>query len=301
MNLCTSTLFGYDFDSVLEIASESGCKGIELRVADNCHKSLEELTLAGSYIKNTILKSGLNPAVLNSYISIEDEYSVSKLLHAAVTMEVPQVRVVLPLAANAAVRMQARIKEGIPSYESKLKPRELINQLKLTIGHLEGRARSAGVKVLLELHWGTVMSSFTSAYLLLKEFDSDYIGITFDPANMEVEGKEDWEYGLSLISDYVSNVHVKNVSWKKTEEGWIWEWSGLKEGMLDWSNLVLLLNKVGYKGDYAIEDFCMPGNNKPEAKKYISQFQKDFEEINRGISELSMFNGNKYSELISCV
>ena len=55
--------------------------------------------------------------------------------------------------------------------------------------------------VLLEIHWGTVMSSCTSAHALVRDLDPDAIAITFDPANMVIEGKEDWEYGIELLRD----------------------------------------------------------------------------------------------------
>jgi sugar phosphate isomerase/epimerase len=279
MNLCTSTLAGFDFHEAIEITRASGCSGIELRVADTYHKSLRELSDNGPVVAREVADAGLRLAVLNSYIPIEDEPHTDALIAAAGAMGVAQVRVVLPRAARAAVASQANIKEGIPSYYSHLQPNELLDRLKLALVHLESRARTAGVQVLLELHWGTVMSSFSSAYLLVRELDPRFIGITFDPANMIVEGKEDWEYGLSLICDYIANVHVKNVSWKLTDEGWTWEWSEMHQGMLDWPHLIFLIRQTGYRGHCAIEDFRVPCDSVENAVRHISEVRGIYQQM----------------------
>ena len=57
------------------------------------------------------------------------------------------------------------------------------------------------------------MSSFTSAHYLVGDLDPDAVAVTFDPANMVIEGKEDWGYGVQLLREHVANVHIKNVSW----------------------------------------------------------------------------------------
>ncbi|HHJ16684.1 MAG TPA: sugar phosphate isomerase/epimerase [Gammaproteobacteria bacterium] len=277
MNLCTSTLSGFDFQQALEIAVASGCQGIELRVADSYHKSLRDLSESGASVAKTISDAGLGLAVLNSYIPIEDESTVDALIDAARVMGVPQVRVVLPRAARAAVASQANINEGIPSYHSHLKPNELINRLKASLLRLEEKARSADVQVLLELHWGTVMSSFSSAFMLVRDLDPKYVGITFDPANMMVEGKEDWEYGLALVSEYIANVHVKNVSWKVSDDGWTWEWAPMHQGMLDWPYLIFLIRQCGYEGGCSIEDFRVPCESMDSAIAHIRDIRSTYE------------------------
>ena len=279
MNLCTSTLSGFDFNQALDIAVASECSGIELRVADSYHKSLHELSESGPCVTRAVNDRGLKLAVLNSYIPIEDDHAVDQLITAAQAMGVPKARVVLPRAARAAVASQANIKEGIPSYHSHLKPNELIDKLMVSLVRLEEKARNAGVQILLELHWGTVMSSFSSAFLLVRELDPRYVGITFDPANMMVEGKEDWEYGLTLISDYIANVHVKNVSWKASEDGWTWEWAAMEQGMLDWPHLIFLIRQCGYHGDCAIEDFRVPCDSVEHAVEHVKEIRRCYEDM----------------------
>ncbi len=104
------------------------------------------------------------------------------------------------------------------------------------------------------------MSSFTSAHYLVGDLDPDAVAVTFDPANMVIEGKEDWEYGVQLLREHVANVHIKNVSWLRDEDSWKWRWDGLQQGMVDWPQLFRLLADADYRGMFAMEDFRVPRN-----------------------------------------
>ena len=72
-NLCTAVLPASSFDEVIEIAYRSGYEGIELRVDDQYHKSLDELQRDGPWIKGQIEQAGLQLPVLSSYIALDDQ------------------------------------------------------------------------------------------------------------------------------------------------------------------------------------------------------------------------------------
>lgn len=279
MNLCAAVLPKFTFNEVVEIAIQSGYQGIELRVNDNYHKSVEALNNEGIFLRRKLEKAGLAVPVLTSYLAVDDEQSVDQLLSAAEKMGVPKVRLVLPRSCHASVSKQAHVKEIIPSYEATQEPIALLASLKKTLRKIERKAYKAGVQVLLELHWGTVMSSFSSAYFLVHDLDPDCIAITFDPANMMVEGKEDWEYGIKLIRPYLANVHVKNMNWKMLPDGWAWEWSALNRGMVDWHELIFLLGQNQYAGEYAMEDFLVPNTSKDAAIAYLTQARVEFNDL----------------------
>jgi sugar phosphate isomerase/epimerase len=287
LNLCTAVLAKFAFEDVIEIARAAGYQGIELRVKEDNHKTLDELTKTGVFLQKQIQRAGLAVPVLNSYISIADTHFVDQLIECCQKMNVPKARLVLPQSCHAAVANQSKVKAIIPSFESHDIPKELLMNVKKTLRQLELKAYKAGVKILLELHWGTVMSSFSSAYLLTHDLDPNCIAITFDPANMMVEGKEDWEFGLRLIRSHIDNVHVKNMSWFSGEKGWSWEWSALTAGMVNWAELICLLNKIQYTGDYAIEDFLVPSYSKQSAIAYLSWVNDEFCEIYEHISNMN--------------
>lgn len=279
LNLCTSILPKFSFREVVEVALAANYQGIELRVDDQYHKSLSELSTRGAFIRRQLNQVGLQVPVLNSYIPVNDEAAVDQLIYCSQKMNVPTARLVLPRSCQANVAKQAAGDDIIPSYQSTKAPEALIVDLRRTLKRLERKAYKAGVKLLLELHWGTVMSSFSSAYFLTDGLDPDCIGITFDPANMLVEGKEDWEFGLQLIQPYLANVHVKNMIWKFDHRGSSWQWSPTPKGMVNWAELLPILTQCRYQGEYAIEDFLTPSNTKQAAIEYLSWVRSEFEEV----------------------
>lgn len=288
LNVCTSILSRFTFADVVDIVLASGYSGIELRVSDDYHKSLKQLETRGKFSKRQLEKVGLDIPVLNAYTPITEEETVDRLLAVCHKLEIPKVRLVLPRSCHASVAKLAKNPEIIPSYESRQNPVTLLKNVATILRKLELKAYKAGVKILLELHWGTVMSSFTSAYFLTQDLDPDCIGITFDPANMIVEGKEDWEFGIKLIRSHLDNVHVKNVKWQPTYKGWQWDWSPAIKGMVDWGELIWLLGRNRYHGDYAIEDFLVPNNNKEEAISYLNWLNVEFSELMAHYSALAV-------------
>lgn len=288
LNLCTAVLPDFSFEDAVETAAIAGYRGIELRVGDRGHKSLDELSQRGGFIKRHITQTGLQVPILNSYIPVNHEAAVDQLIYCCQKMAVPQARLVLPRSCQAAVAQRTKLNEVIPSYAEEKSPREIVDDLRKQLRQIERKAAQAGIKLLLELHWGTVMSSFSSAYWLTQDLNPNHIGITFDPANMMVEGKEDWEFGLQLIRPHLANVHVKNMIWAFDYRGWAWRWTPITQGMVSWSELILLLTHQGYLGDYAIEDFTTPNNSKQSAIRHLSWARLQFEELYENFSPLAL-------------
>ncbi len=141
-------------------------------------------------------------------------------------------RATLLLAGVAAVRNLGSERTVVPSYRELAAAPELLRDLRLTLEDLSRRTKLAGVCVLLEIHWGTVMSSCTSAHALVRGLDPEAVAITFDPANMVIEGKEDWDYGIDLLREHLANVHIKNASWVRYAGNWTWQWDGLQQDFL---------------------------------------------------------------------
>lgn len=96
INLCTAVLPKFSFQDVIDIAASSGYQGVELRVSGDYHKSLNDLDMESHFLKRGIEKAGLKVPVLTSYIPVDDEESVDRLLRNAEKMDVPKARLVLP-------------------------------------------------------------------------------------------------------------------------------------------------------------------------------------------------------------
>lgn len=257
INLCSSVLSKLSLEEVITIASEAGINGLELKIHEYGHGSIENILDNGQALKKQVCEKNLEISVLNSYCSVEDIDSIDKLIECSKILQTSKIRLVLPKTSGSSALLQSRNDAIIPSYENSLPPIKLLKHLKQVFKTLEKKALEAGVIFLFETHWGTVMSSFSSVYTLLKDFNPDCLGITFDPANMVIEGKEDWEFGIELTSPHIKNVHIKNVMWSFNHYGIRWDWSPIQLGCLHWGELMDILTSNGYTGDYAVEDFLL--------------------------------------------
>lgn len=258
VNVCTSTMPAFALADCLTLAATAGYQGVELRVHDNYHMSLPQLYYQCNQIKRRIEANKLSLAVYNTYYGVVNTCAIDTLIRICQRTGVRYFRVTLPLAGQAEVRTQAYEEAVVPSYEHRDRPKEILRSVRASLQALARRTKAAGVTALLEIHWGTVMSTFTSTHYLVSDLDPDAVAITFDPANMIIEGKEDWTYGVQLLREHVANVHIKNVSWRREADRWQWYWDGLQQGMVDWPELFRLLGEADYRGTFAMEDFRVP-------------------------------------------
>ena len=224
----------------------------------NCHVSLQELQRRCVEIKRQVEAHRLDLRVFSSCFGVNEPGAIDAMIDICARTGVKYFHVTLPLAGVAAVRNLGTDRAVVPSYREGIPAGEILRNVRLTLQRLARRTKLAGVCALLEIHWGTVMSSFTSAHALVRNLDPEAIAITFDPANMVIEGKEDWEYGIDLLRDHLANVHIKNASWVRAGGNWTWQWDGLQQGMVEWPQLFRLLASRGYRGMLAMEDFLVP-------------------------------------------
>jgi len=274
VNLCTSTLAAFALEDALRLAQSAGYEGVELRIHGNCHVSLQELQRRCVEIKRQVEAHQLELCVYNTYFGVNEPGAIEAMIDICSRTGVKYFRATLPLAGVAAVRNLGMDRAVVPSYRDGMAPADLLRTVRLTLQHLACRTKLAGVCALLEIHWGTVMSSFTSAHALVRDLDPEAIAITFDPANMVIEGKEDWEYGLDLLRECVANVHIKNASWIRKNGQWTWQWDGLQQGMVEWPQLFGLLAARGYRGMLALEDFHVPRAYDP-ALEHLSALRRE--------------------------
>lgn len=122
-------------------------------------------------------------------------------------------------------------------------------------------ARTHGVKVIYEIHTGTIAVTASRTLELLRDLDPNHIGAIYDIQNMVEVGIEDTRMGLDLLGPYLAHCHVGNRVPKaagRTDAGNIaWNWRGarLGEGLADIPQLMNDLKTVGYEGAVSLELF----------------------------------------------
>jgi sugar phosphate isomerase/epimerase len=181
---------------------------------------------------------GLEVPGLGTYVAVGDLEATENAMRFAVDAGASQVRVGVGTLDGS-------------SYE------ESFSAAREFLGGVENLAGSHGVKALVEIHHATICPSASLTHRLVCAFDSDLVGVIFDPGNMAQEGFEDYRIGAELLGPYLAHVHIKNATFERPEGGGVWKprWSPLEDGVVDFDRVFEALEKVGYDGWLVIEDF----------------------------------------------
>jgi sugar phosphate isomerase/epimerase len=236
-----------------------GWNGVEWRVVDQ-KESAEPGFWAGNRatfpftglggLVNEITKAtsgaGLEHAGIAGYVPISEHANVDALLAATAALGAGQVRVQVPKAAPGT------------------RYNELFAQAKKDAAHAAERARHHGVKAIIQIHHGNIVSTSSATVRLLEGLDPAHIGIIHDLGNLTIEGREgltSYTPGLEILGAYLAHVHIKNAVWKTAgtqADGtvdWKWEWAPLRSGMGDVPAYFKALKEVGYDAWITVENF----------------------------------------------
>lgn len=254
----------YDIAQSAALLQSLGYNGVEWRVHSvpevfpekpnfwNGNKAtvdVETILQKAPEIKRITEDAGLEIIGLGTYLSYKLMDDVARCMEAARMMGCRSLRVCAP------------------NYDGCINYNDLYEQAVDGYGQVENLSRDFGVRANIELHHGSMCPSAGLAYRLVSNFDPDYIGVIFDPGNMVCEGQENWQMGLELLGPYLSHVHVKNAAWQVSGESvdneklWKHAMVGLKEGSVNWADVLIALDKSGFGGWFSFEDFG-PGDTK---------------------------------------
>ncbi len=186
---------------------------------------------------------GLETVGLASYLTPDDTAGVEQALAAARTMGAGMLRL------------------WAPHYDRTRPYPELYAGARAALENVSRLAAAYGVKVVVEIHMGTIIPSAGLAFRLLDGLDADLVGAIYDPGNMVCEGYEAWRMGMQLLGPYLAHVHCKNYLWQPAEEDelgtlhWKAQAAPLARGIVDWGQVIEDLHAVGYDGYLSLEDF----------------------------------------------
>jgi sugar phosphate isomerase/epimerase len=274
ISVFTVCLPEYDLEQTVALLAGCGYDGVEWRVQRidpslageppsywRHNRSTVDLTTIveqAPAVRELTRSAGLEMPALATYVPCGDEENAERVMRAAMSMGVPMVRL------------------GVPRYDRTRPYAELYDQARW---QLEGVARLAAayaVKVLVEIHHGTIIPSAGLAHRLLDGLDADLVGAIYDPGNMVCEGYEAWRMGMELLGPYLAHVHVKNYAWHPEAEEdargtvhWAPRPAPLSRGMVDWGQVIEDLQAVGYEGYLSLEDFA-PGDTEAKVREDIA-------------------------------
>jgi sugar phosphate isomerase/epimerase len=233
-----------NLEEVFQLLSELKYNGVELRVAKDYHVPPDDILSRTKRLKDLINQFKLEIPVLATYLSIKEKTPLLRIFEAADILGSKGVRVSLG-----------------PPLDGKRSYWEVASEVSRDLKQFVRTIEPFKAKAFFEIHFKTLIPSPSLAYLLLKPFDPAKIGLIYDPANMVVEGREDWKMGIDIVKDYLGHVHVKNASWHKNE-GWNWIWDELERGMVDWPDVMkglFSINYTGYLSNENLSGVILPG------------------------------------------
>ncbi|MCE5314962.1 MAG: sugar phosphate isomerase/epimerase family protein [Armatimonadota bacterium] len=267
-------------EEAVSLLKELGYDGVEWRVdaiaglfaekADPTHAGkpsmdMESVVKNAEWIRALCEDNELEIVGLGTYLSYKFLDDVKKCMEAAKLMDAPSIRV------------------STPKYTGLVNYNDLYEEAVDGYAKVESLAKQYGVRATIEVHPSNICSSASLAYRFVSNFDPDYVGVVYDPANMVCEGYESWQLGLELLGPYLSHVHVKNTAWvadddhATQEKRWRNVATPMKEGLVPWWLVMSVLDKIGYKGWLSLEDFS-PGDTKTklaEGISYMKSIERD--------------------------
>lgn len=259
---CTSVMLPHwSLDETFDRLANCGFDGIELR----CRYNPEDKNIKPSFwgrhlsdvspnnihkkadkIRKAVARSGVRVIALAPNVTFEKTEIIHKIFKGALAIDPnnpPAIRIGAP-----------RHDRNFPYHPQFLKARS-------GFAELVEVARNFGIKILYEIHVGTIAVSCSRTIELLKDLDPNHIGAIYDVPNMIRVGLEDSRMGMEILGPYLEHCHIGNATPTAQEpdetgrKKWTWTFSDLREGLADIPQIIQDLKDVGYTGYLSLEDF----------------------------------------------
>lgn len=140
-------------------------------------------------------------------------------------------------------------------------PRRAIADGRRVLAAVAAHAERIGIRVVVQLHHGTLHPSPSAAWLLVGDLPPSAIGIKTDAGNQQHEGWEDPARATALLGGHLAAVGVKDVAPERGPDGrWTKRWVPAGEGVTDWAAVVAPLARRGFAGPFVFSPFHSEGD-----------------------------------------
>ena len=135
-----------------------------------------------------------------------------------------------------------------------------------TVGWCADIAQREGLRLCVEPRVGESVSNTDAMLLLLRDVGSSNLGVVFDTAHLFAQ-KEILALSIAKLKDKIFYVHASDNDGKENLH------LGLGKGAIDWNNIILTLQQVGYKGYIGIDIGNVPDidHEMIESKEYLER------------------------------
>ncbi len=272
----------WDIDQTFDKLADYGYEGIELRVRDSPEDPTEEPSFWGRHLadvspsnlldKVDVLRSasdrtGVKVIAFAPRALIGDDDLIDRLFEGARAIDPdhpPMIRI------------------GAPRHDRALPYHPQFADAREGFAPLVDRAREGGVKVLYEIHTGTVAVSCSRTIELLRDLDPAHIGAIYDVPNMIRVGIEDTRMGIEILGPYLAHCHIGNgipVPDKPETSGpddrmdFTWTFADLRRGVANIPQIIQDLKDVNYSGYLSLEEFG-PGDDDVKVREQGAYVQR---------------------------
>ena len=271
MELCCTTVMlpRWTLDETFDKLAAHAYDGVELRCRYNpaatdaplsrafwgphrCDINPDNIVERAGDIRAAAARNGLRVVALAPQCRLGDDDHLRQLFAGAVAID-PD----LPPMIRVQAEPHDRTRPYMPQFDA----------ARAGFAALADTAREYGVKLLYEIHSGTLAVSASRAFELLRDIDPARIGAIWDVPNMVVTGLEDTRMGLEILGPYLAHCHIGNRRPVCEQEGsdtepsvWQWEFCSLTEGLAPIAQIVADLEAVDYNGCLSLEEFG-PGDD----------------------------------------
>jgi sugar phosphate isomerase/epimerase len=276
MKLCATTVMIPECD-LLEtcvLLRKYGYQGVEWRVRriPESAKNASEYSPWGKVKNDLTPERFLKEAREIRKICDDHGLAIAAIAPQARADQLDEVKLLVEGAAAVAGRGERPplVRIGAPrGYDRKVNYNVLYEEAVEAYGRAIEISRPYGVRIIMEIHNGTIMVSASLAHRIACRFDPKDIGVIYDVNNMVKDGLETPRLGMELLGPYLAHVHCGAhvpVPGERDERGavkWKWTPAPLSDGLLHIPTVVDDLKAVGFDGFVSVEDFG-PGPAEPK-------------------------------------
>lgn len=265
-------------EAIIDYLKETGYSAVEWRFKDTPEELRQE---APSFWRNNLCT--ISPAITDQKIeklksaANQNGINILSILPYLTAGDLESTERALQVAQKFGA---ATIRIGVPLYNRSQHFNDLFRNATAYLSEVEQMCKQYKVKGLIETHHGTIAPSASLAHRLVCSFNPENIGVLYDPGNMVHEGYEHHRMGLELLGDYLAHVHVKNARWQKEQQredgtaDWSVQWTSIEKGVVNWKQVLLDLQAVGYDGYIGMEDFSASMPTKGSIKHNIDMVKR---------------------------
>jgi len=250
----------FDMEETAALLSRLGCDGAEWRVRWIPKEARGEPYSPWGNVKNDYTPEmfAANPEKL---LDVSRRYRIA-IAGIASSDAADSLKDIEMLAQGAAKTRAPFIRVGAPrNYDRTMNYNALFTETVNALSKALDITKSYGVRVLVEMHIGTIFVSSGLVHRVVSRYEPSEIGVIYDLQNIVQEGYENFRMALELLGPYVGHVHIGGRAPKPNglqPDGtriWKWEGTSLAEGLLDVKQAIRDLKAVGYEGFLSAEDF----------------------------------------------